>query len=231
MSRLPAASALIALSLAAACGEGQGEEPSAAVRIGATARSLDPASPSMAEALLSRETVARQARSRVLGEAITAERARAEAERAALAAKAEADRIDAAFAVAEAQRLADEENDRQVAASKREAAARAARTTTTVARAALVAAGTGVTPATTGAGSGRCGGDLPPCYVMERESGGNIRAQNPTSTASGKWQDLDSTWNGYGGYAHAKDAPEPVQDEFNRALYDGGAGCSHWNAC
>ena len=41
--------------------------------------------------------------------------------------------------------------------------------------------------------SGQCGGSLPPCYVMRRESGGNIRAQNPRSTASGKWQFLDST--------------------------------------
>jgi hypothetical protein len=78
------------------------------------------------------------------------------------------------------------------------------------------------------AGSGRCGGDLPPCSVMQRESGGNIRAQNPSSSASGKWQFIDSTWNGYGGYASAADAPEAVQDAKARELWAGGAGCGHW---
>ncbi|MCU1453449.1 MAG: transglycosylase [Acidimicrobiales bacterium] len=77
-------------------------------------------------------------------------------------------------------------------------------------------------------GSGRCGGDLPPCCVMMRESGGNIHAQNPSSSASGKWQFIDSTWAGYGGYAHAKDAPESVQDAKARELWAGGAGAGHW---
>jgi len=80
-------------------------------------------------------------------------------------------------------------------------------------------------------GSGGCGGGLPPCYVMMRESGGDITAQNPTSTASGKWQFLDSTWGGYGGYAKARYAPESVQDDRARQLWAGGAGCSHWSAC
>lgn len=81
------------------------------------------------------------------------------------------------------------------------------------------------------AATGRCGGDLPPCYVMRRESGGNIRAKNPRSSASGKWQFIDSTWAGFGGYAHASDAPESVQDALARRLWAGGAGCSHWSAC
>lgn len=80
-------------------------------------------------------------------------------------------------------------------------------------------------------GNGQCGGTLPPCYVMNRESGGNPQAKNPTSSASGKWQALDSTWQGYGGYARAMDAPESVQDDFARRLWDGGRGCSHWSAC
>lgn len=79
--------------------------------------------------------------------------------------------------------------------------------------------------------SGRCGGDLPPCYVMMRESRGSLTAENPVSTASGKWQFLDSTWNGYGGYSHASDAPESVQDARARELWANGAGCSHWEAC
>jgi Transglycosylase-like domain len=79
--------------------------------------------------------------------------------------------------------------------------------------------------------SGRCGGNLPPCYVMNRESGGSLTAQNPTSTASGKWQFLDSTWNNYGGYSSASDAPENVQDAKAAEVWAGGAGCSHWSAC
>lgn len=78
---------------------------------------------------------------------------------------------------------------------------------------------------------GPCGGDLPPCYVKQRESGGSYSAQNPTSSASGAWQFLDSTWGGYGGYSRAADAPPAVQDERARQLWDGGAGCSHWSAC
>lgn len=76
-----------------------------------------------------------------------------------------------------------------------------------------------------------CGGDLPPCYVLRRESGGNPTAQNPHSSASGLWQFIDSTWNGFGGYAHAKDAPPDVQNEKARLTWAGGAGCGHWSAC
>lgn len=76
-----------------------------------------------------------------------------------------------------------------------------------------------------------CGGDLPPCYVKQRESGGDYNAQNPTSSASGAWQFLDSTWNGYGGYSRAVYAPPDVQDAKAREVWAGGAGCSHWSAC
>ena len=84
--------------------------------------------------------------------------------------------------------------------------------------------------------TGRCGGSLPPCYVMMRESGGDIRAENPTSTASGKWQFLDSSWKNTtvgrnSGYARASEAPESVQDAAAAELWNGGAGCSHWLAC
>jgi Transglycosylase-like domain len=79
--------------------------------------------------------------------------------------------------------------------------------------------------------SGRCGGELPPCYVMRCESGGDLDAENPRSSASGKWQFIDSTWDGYGGYAHASDAPEHVQDERARQVWAGGDGASHWEQC
>lgn len=79
--------------------------------------------------------------------------------------------------------------------------------------------------------SGRCGGSLPTCGVMNCESGGNIRAENPSSSASGKWQIIDSTWGGYGGYSRASHAPESVQDERARQLWAGGAGAGHWAPC
>lgn len=82
------------------------------------------------------------------------------------------------------------------------------------------------------AGTGACGGDLPPCWVMNRESGGDPTVWNRQgSGASGKWQVMPGTWAGYGGYSAAAYAPESVQDEFARRLWAGGAGCAHWSAC
>jgi len=66
--------------------------------------------------------------------------------------------------------------------------------------------------------------------IVTRESGGNPVAQNPVSTASGLFQDLDTTWNGYMGYAHAKDAPVAVQIEFNQQLSDYGRNLLPWAA-
>lgn len=54
--------------------------------------------------------------------------------------------------------------------------------------------------------------------VRAHESGGNYRAANPVSTASGAYQFLDSTWrtlsgrSGHSGYARAMHAPPAVQD-------------------
>lgn len=88
--------------------------------------------------------------------------------------------------------------------------------------------------------AGLCGGDLPPCWVLARESGGDPRIWNGGcyngpcpggSTASGKWQFLRSTWAGYGGYLNAADAPVEVQDAKARITWAGGQGCSHWAAC
>lgn len=90
----------------------------------------------------------------------------------------------------------------------------------------------------------QCGGDLPPCYVLKRESGGdphiwNGRCYMPTgsygqcgrSSASGLWQFLRSTWAGFAGYVNAADAPVEVQNEKARLVWAGGRGCHHWNAC
>lgn len=75
--------------------------------------------------------------------------------------------------------------------------------------------------------SGRCGGDLPPCWVMNRESGGNLNAYNPTGCGGrgcyGKWQCDPRTCSGHG--------TEAQQDAEAAALWDHGRGCSHWAAC
>jgi hypothetical protein len=48
--------------------------------------------------------------------------------------------------------------------------------------------------------------------IRTLESGGDYTAESSSSTASGAYQFVDTTWGGYGGYARAKDAPPPVQD-------------------
>lgn len=92
-----------------------------------------------------------------------------------------------------------------------------------------------------------CGGSLPPCYVLDRESGHrdgiistyDIHAENPKSTAAGKWQMLIGTSNNV---ALAMGRPDLVgvpasqwseadQDRGAEILWANGAGCSHWEAC
>ena len=43
--------------------------------------------------------------------------------------------------------------------------------------------------------------------IRHMETGGNYTVAVATSTASGAYGFLDSSWGGYGGYARAKDAP------------------------
>ncbi len=48
--------------------------------------------------------------------------------------------------------------------------------------------------------------------IRTLESGGDYTARARGSTASGAYQFLDSTWDGYGGYRRAGNAPPAVQD-------------------
>lgn len=61
------------------------------------------------------------------------------------------------------------------------------------------------------------------------ESKNSYTAENPTSTASGRWQFVDGTWNNYRGYRHASDAPAAVQDEYARKYFDKN-GYRAWSA-
>jgi hypothetical protein len=64
--------------------------------------------------------------------------------------------------------------------------------------------------------------------IRKLESGGNYTAKNPSSTASGAYQFLDSSWAGYGGYRRAADAPAHVQDakarEYAQQILDRNGG-------
>lgn len=70
--------------------------------------------------------------------------------------------------------------------------------------------------------------------ISSCESGGGVlgrfsyTAENPISTASGRYQYLDTTWGTTAGYRHAADAPPRVQDE--RAVRDIARGTSPWAA-
>jgi LysM repeat protein len=64
--------------------------------------------------------------------------------------------------------------------------------------------------------------------VISRESGGDATAQNPDSTASGLFQFLDTTWNGYGGYARAMDAPVAVQEAYFNLIMSEPGGAENW---
>jgi hypothetical protein len=58
----------------------------------------------------------------------------------------------------------------------------------------------------------------------------HVNSDHPgESSASGKYGVLDSTWDGYGGYESAADAPEDVQDAWAAEAY-ARAGTRPWRA-
>lgn len=72
------------------------------------------------------------------------------------------------------------------------------------------------------------GGYTIPTAIVMCESGGNYKAENPTSTASGAYQIIDGTWNGFGGYKHASSAPKNVQDLKAAMIWNNGRGRNQW---
>ena len=74
----------------------------------------------------------------------------------------------------------------------------------------LLAGGDGMPPLPCGAGSAEIQAIL--ATIRTLESSGNYQAQARGSTASGAYQFIDGTWNGYAGYTRAADAPPEVQD-------------------
>jgi hypothetical protein len=61
----------------------------------------------------------------------------------------------------------------------------------------------------------------------ESDTAGGYSAINPSSGASGAYQALDSTWDGYAGYPRAVDAPPEIQDAWAREAL-AAAGTQPW---
>lgn len=71
-------------------------------------------------------------------------------------------------------------------------------------------------------------GGIAACIRLH-ESHGNYRAENNTSTASGAYQFLDSTWQSVTGLpGRAMDYPPAVQDRAFYKLWNGGKGANQW---
>lgn len=75
--------------------------------------------------------------------------------------------------------------------------------------------------------SGASGGWVIPGSVVACESGGQNLTPNGAG-ASGYYQFMPGTWNGYGGYSQAYQAPKSLQDQRAQQLWNGGAGASNW---
>lgn len=74
-----------------------------------------------------------------------------------------------------------------------------------------------------------------PACTWVGESGGSYTARNPSSTAGGKYQALDSTWHTFGGYDYpgthdAAQAPPVEQELIGRRILRG-QGIGAWVLC
>ena len=81
-----------------------------------------------------------------------------------------------------------------------------------------------------------CGGDLPPCEVKRRESGGRYDAYNPRGCVTDRGRGCYGAWQ----FSHEwacklglpcdlTEATPEQQDDAARILWDGGRGCGNWS--
>ena len=82
-------------------------------------------------------------------------------------------------------------------------------------------------PTPNGPSYGAGGGWTIPYSVVQCESGGQDLTPN-SAGASGYYQIIPGSWNGYGGYSQAYKAPKSLQDQRASQLWNGGAGASNW---
>jgi septal ring factor EnvC (AmiA/AmiB activator) len=155
---------------------------------------------SMNQLLRTKQGALRQARV-AQQNALAASRARG----AAL--QAEIGRIQAEQAAAE-----------RAALAQQQAAARAS---------AAGSAGGSSSPTPVGPSYGPGGSWTIPSQVVQCESGGQNLTPN-SAGASGYYQFMPGTWNGYGGYGQAYQAPKSLQDQRAQQVWSGGSGASNW---
>jgi Transglycosylase-like domain len=74
---------------------------------------------------------------------------------------------------------------------------------------------------------GAGGGWSIPYSVVNCESGGQDLTPN-SAGASGYYQFMPGTWDDYGGYSQAYQAPKSLQDQRAAQIWNGGAGASNW---
>ena len=115
------------------------------------------------------------------------------------------------------------------AAAERAAAARAAALAAQQQAAAGGGSGAGGwgAPTPNGPTYGAGGGWTIPYSVVQCESGGQDLTPNYAG-ASGYYQIIPGSWNGYGGYRQAYQAPKSLQDQRAQQLWNGGSGSSNW---